>query len=67
MTSGISISRASNPDISGVATTLLTLIEDEVKRTYNPWFGRANLEGLEARLAIRILSLMRGTKDVTSS
>ena len=63
MTSGISIQRATNPDISGVATILLTLIEDEVRRTQNPWFGRANLEGLEARLAIRILSLMRGVKN----
>lgn len=67
MTLGISIQRAMNPDISGVATILLTIIEDEVKRTSNPWFGRANLEGLEARLAIRILALMRGTKNADVS
>lgn len=63
MGSGISIQRASNPDISPIATTLLTIIEDEVRRTSNPWFGRASLDGLEARLAIRILALMRGVKD----
>lgn len=59
MGTGINISRGNEFHLKPInLRQVLAIVEGETSKTTNPFFGKADLKGLQIRIESRILALM---------